>query len=224
MNSRQRKRALEITWPFYQDAPGCPFPDDPSEAVNDESPAPAQLSHLADCVDLPESTGDSEQAIGKLRDSIPPASEAPEWKRAARALIQQLEALVDRESVDATDQVGVARAWAAWSLGGTSEPQVVRVAHLVSRAHAAIRGLAATGPELHPSLRAAAGVLHGVLPANLQGRMPLQRVVFAVYQLHEIAEPWRAVVEGTAELLGWTDYARSHAAAAIRTAIERAPV
>jgi hypothetical protein len=51
--------------------------------------------------------------------------------------------------------------------------------------------------------------------------MPQQRVALVVEMLDQATSPWPAIVEGTADLLGWKDYARSHAAAVIRSVLER---
>jgi hypothetical protein len=74
---------------------------------------------------------------------------------------------------------------------------------------------------LQIALRAAASVLHSGLPVSVQKRMPLERVVHVTRLLHEEINSWAAIVEGTAELLGWKDYARVHAASVIRAAIEK---
>lgn len=217
-----KARAFEITWPLFQGEKAQPFSEDPAQPVKEHAPTSADLVALCEDESLPETTEASEQEVRRLRDSLPPPTVAPDWMRAAQALITGLQALVERGSVEPHELVAVARTWAAWSLAGVAEPQVLRVAHLVSRAHAALRELTQTGPELHARLRAAAGVLHSGLPASVRERMPLQRVVYLVYQLREFSDPWRAVVEGTAELLGWKDYARAHAAAAISAMMARA--
>jgi hypothetical protein len=51
-------------------------------------------------------------------------------------------------------------------------------------------------------------------------RMPRERVVAAVRKLHEQADGWAAIVEGVADIAGWKDYSRVHAASVIRAVIE----
>jgi hypothetical protein len=51
--------------------------------------------------------------------------------------------------------------------------------------------------------------------------MPLERTVEVVRALHAEQDPWAAMVEATSELLGWKDYARSHAASLLRAVIEK---
>ena len=59
------------------------------------------------------------------------------------------------------------------------------------------------------------------LPRKVRERMPLERVVVAVRKLREQADPWAGIVEGTADLAGWKDYARIHAASVLRAVIEK---
>jgi hypothetical protein len=51
--------------------------------------------------------------------------------------------------------------------------------------------------------------------------MPFERIMLLIRELRNEADAWAAVVEGTSALLGWKDYARSHAAAVIRAVIEQ---
>jgi hypothetical protein len=220
MEKPQKPRALVVTWPLFHGEQAVSFPVDPAQAVADQAPPSEELKAWAVSDVPPEPSGAFEEAERRLRDSVPPSSAAPDWARAAQALSAELGRLLARGSVTPTEQAAIARAWVAWALGGVSESHVLRAAHLVSRCHAAIRRLSLAGPELHSALRAAAGVLHSRLPTVLRERMPLGRVVFVVYQLQEITDPWAAVVEGTAELVGWKDYARAHGAAAIRMIME----
>jgi hypothetical protein len=50
--------------------------------------------------------------------------------------------------------------------------------------------------------------------------MPLSRVALTVTKLYEQADGWAAIVEGVADIAGWKDYARIHAASVIRAVIE----
>ena len=59
------------------------------------------------------------------------------------------------------------------------------------------------------------------MPTSIRERMPFERALFVVRKLHDEADHWAAIVDGTGELLGWKDYGRMHAAAIIRAVIER---
>jgi len=139
----------------------------------------------------------------------------------ARALADWLEARIQTGSVDAVEQAAIARAWAAWSIGGASEAHILRVAHLVGRAHSAIRDTPRQAQQLQAAYHACAGVLHSSLPGGIRDRMPFERALYIVRKLHDEADHWAAIVDGTAELLGWKDYARVHAASVVRAVIER---
>jgi hypothetical protein len=211
---------LEITWPLYDGGPAPSLPKDPNLAVDAYAPPAADLAELAAMTSFPEAADDSSTKARKLRDSLPPG--APEWMRAARALADSLETLIARGTIDRIEQAALARTWAAWSLGGVTENHILRVAHLVSRAHTAIRETTTTtAADLNRAYTAAAGVVHGGLPSAIQARTPFECVVLVVRQLHQEANAWVAVVEGTAELLGWKHYARVHAASVIRAVLER---
>ncbi len=219
--SRDAGRAQDLrgTWPLFNEAAEPPFPVDPRFAVTPFRPDREDLETLGRREDLPETSSSAEAANQRLRDSLPPP--APEWARAANALIDWLRERVERGSLQGDEEAVIARTWAAFSLGGASEPQVLRVAHLVSRAHTAIRESHRAAGELQAAIRDCAGVLHSGMPSAVRERMPSERAVTVVRKLRSEADPWAAVVEGTSELLGWKDYARLHAASAIRAAIER---
>jgi hypothetical protein len=50
--------------------------------------------------------------------------------------------------------------------------------------------------------------------------MPRERVLATVQKLHEQADSWAAIVEGVADIAGWKDYSRIHAASVVRAVIE----
>jgi hypothetical protein len=215
----QPKRKFEGTWPLFGEAAPS-FPADPLSAFQQAAPESAELAELDRRVDLyPETTEQAELAQRTLRDSVPPM--APDWMRAARALADWLERRIATGSVEPGEQAAIARTWAAFCLGGVTEPQVLRVAHLVHRAHSAIRETPRSQTDLQAAYHAAAGVLHNGLPSVIRSRMPLERAVYVVRRLREEADAWAAIVEGTSELLGWKDYARVHAASVIRDVLER---
>jgi hypothetical protein len=211
---------LHITWPLRDDEAAEPFPVDPRQAVDAYAPRSEELHELEARTDLPEPReGQAEASRQAAVGTLPPR--APEWMQAARALAQKLEQAVARGSVDPIEYAAIARAWAAWSLGGVNPAHVLRVAHLVSRAHTAIREVRAGGAALDAALRDCAGVLHAGLPSVIRKRMPYERMAAIVRGMRQEADQWKAVVEVTSELLGWNDYARVHAAHVIRTAIEQ---
>ena len=209
---------LGNTWPLF--AEGSPaFPADPVQTVTPFRPRTAELEALERDTDLPETTEQAEVDIKRLRDSLPPA--AADWARDAQALVDWLSERLKKGNIDALDQAAISRTWAAFALGGTTPPQVLRVAHVVSRAHSAIRDTRRSEQQLTAAIQDCAGVLHAGLPRAVRERMPLERAVQIVRALHHEPDPWTAVVEGTSELLGWKDYARAHAASVIRAVIEK---
>jgi len=204
------------TWPLFGDA-GPAFPAHPQTTVHQLAPPSADLAALAG---RPPPASERHVA-GKRGPSARPASEEPEWRRAASALAEWLQARLAHGTVEPVEQAAIARAWAAFCLGGVTEPQILRVAHIVQRAHSALRESPRGQNDLQAALVAAAGVVHAGLPTAIKQRMPHDRVVYVVRKLREEPDPWTAIVQGTTELLGWTDYARVHAATAIRAVLER---
>lgn len=217
----QRRGNFEITWPLYQADPNRRFEDDPAKALSHYTPQSGVLRELSELQNVPESSGTEAEQARQLQESVPPP--APDWMRAAQTLVNQLEALLaSNEPITPEQEAGIARAWAAWSMGGVSEAQLLRVAHLVMRAHSALQTVVTNQvDELNSAQVSAARVLHAGMPSALKGSMPFERALLVIRQIHKTPDPWAAVVEGCAELLGWTDYARIHAATVIRTAIER---
>jgi hypothetical protein len=211
------KRQFEITWPLFGDS--RPFPADPERTVHDLEPGSAELVALQASAEPPDSTNERlEQEVRRMRESLPPA--APDWMRAARALADWLELRIKRGYVEPLEEAAIARTWAAFSLGGVSEAHVHQVARVVQRAHTAIRATPRSASDLQLAINACAGVLYGGLPRAVRERMPLERVVATVRKLREQADPWAAIVEGVADLAGWKDYARVHAASVIRGVVE----
>jgi hypothetical protein len=212
-----KQKSLSQTWPLFGQQPPS-FPADPQETVHELEPPSSVLAALAAGKNLPE----DQRAHARNRrapQGLP--ANAPEWMRAARALADWLEARVERGSLSIADQATVARTWAAFCLGGSTDAQILRVAHLVQRAHSAIRVTPRGQHDLQAAFHAAAGVLHAALPTGVRDRMPLERAVHVVRKLRDEADPWAAIVEGTSELLGWKDHARTHAAGLIRALLEQ---
>jgi hypothetical protein len=210
---------LAGTWPLFDEGQPGHFPADPKQTLSSSAPGDLELEAL-DRQDEFHDTPDSRRKnTRRARESLPPLS--PEWMRAARALADWLEERIRNGSVDAIEQAAIARTWAAWSMSGASEPHILRVAHLVGRAHGAIRGTPRQDTQLQAAYQACAGVLHSSLPTEIRDRMPFERALFVVRKLHDEVDHWAAIVDGTAELLGWKDYARVHAASVLRAMIER---
>jgi hypothetical protein len=209
------KRNLEITWPLFGDSE--PFPADPETSVSEFQPPAAALAALKIEGDPPDSTDRITREVRRTRDSLPPG--APEWMQAARALADWLEIRIMRGQVAPVEEAAIARTWAAFSLGGLTNQQLFKIARVVQRAHAAIHETRADA-DLAAAIKACAGVLYGGLPRLVRERMPLPRALATVTKLHEQPDAWAAIVEGVADLAGWKDYARVHAASVIRAVIE----
>jgi hypothetical protein len=213
------RRRFEITWPLHAERKIRRFPEDPSSTLSSHTPQSGALRELKDLANVPESSGTEEAQANKLRDSMPPP--APDWMRAAQTLVAELtELLRAGPEIDAPQESALARAWAAWSLGGASEAHVLRTAHIVMRAHSALRDAPERGNPRGAHM-AAARVLHAGLPSALRDAMPLERALLVIKEIDGEPDAWSAVVRGTSELLGWTDHARSHAAVVVRMAIEQ---
>jgi hypothetical protein len=212
-----KQKSLSQTWPLFgQRAPS--FPADPADTVHVLEPPSSVLAALASGKNLP-SDDRGHARTRRVPQGLP--ADAPEWMRAARALADWLDARVERGTLSTADQSTVARTWAAFCLGGSTEAQILRVAHLVQRAHSAIRATPRGQQDLQAAYHAAAGVLHAALPTGVRERMPLERAVYVVRKLRDEVDPWAAIVEGTSELLGWKDHARTHTAALIRALLEQ---
>jgi hypothetical protein len=210
---------LRGTWPLFSEGNSPPFFQNPKHAITPFRPDTADLETLEGRDNLPETTPKAERDARHFRESQPPVS--PDWQRAARALIAWLNERLERGHLEAFEEVTLARTWAAFSLAGATEPQVLKVAHLVSRAYHAIRESRRASHELQAAVLDCARVLHSGLPVAIRARMPLERAVIVVRKLRTEADPWAAVVDGATALLGWDDYARMHAASLLRTVIER---
>jgi len=207
------------TWPLFDEGKPGNFPADPQQALDASSPGEVELAALDQHDEFNDAPDSRRKNARRARESLPPLS--PEWMRAARALADWLEERIVNGAIDPIEQAAIARTWAAWSLSGASEAHILRVAHLVGRAHGAIRGTPRQQQELQAVYHAAAGVLHSSLPTAIRDRMPFERALFVVRKLHDEVDHWAAIVDGTAELLGWKDYARVHAASVLRAMIER---
>jgi hypothetical protein len=213
---QNKQRNLEITWPLFGDAQ--PFPADAERTLTDFEPPSSELDALKSSAEPPDTTEQIEREVRRMRESLPPA--APEWMRAARALADWLEIRIKRGMIEPVEEAAIARTWAAFSLGGVTDQEVFKIARVVQRAHTAIRDTPRSALDLQNAIQACAGVLYGGLPRSVRERMPLERVAATVRKLHEQADGWAAIVEGVADIAGWKDYARIHAASVVRAVIE----
>lgn len=213
-----RERNLEITWPLFGDS--TPFPADPERTISDFEPPAADLQALKTSPDVPDSDERIEREVRQMRESLPPV--APDWMRAARALADWLEFRIKRGHVSPVEEAAIARSWAAFSLGGLTEQEIFKIARVVQRAHAAIRERPLHAEAaLEAAIKACSGVLYAGLPRKVRERMPLERVIATVRKLRDLADPWGGLVEGSADIAGWKDYARIHAASVLRAVIEK---
>jgi hypothetical protein len=213
-----KERNLEITWPLF--GTSTPFPADPERTISDFEPPAADLQALKTSPDVPDSDERIEQEVRQMRESLPPA--APDWMRAARALADWLEFRIKRGHVTPVEEAAIARSWAAFSLGGLTEQELFKIARVVQRAHAAIRERPLHGEAaLEAAIKACSGVLYAGLPRKVRERMPLERVVATVRKLRDLSDPWAGLVEGSADIAGWRDFARIHAASVLRAVIEK---
>jgi hypothetical protein len=223
MPERPASHDLDDTVTLLKGPPGeRRLPADPTHAVTAYAPPPEDLVALSARAEWPDSA-DATQPVASQTSaarafSALPAN-APEWMRAARVMTDALEECIQRGQIDPLEQAAIERAWYSWTLGGATPRQVLKVAHLVRRAYDAMGRSARAGHEA--TIRDCAEVLHGNLPAAVKQAVPLERAVWVVRAIREMPDPWVAVVEGTAELLGWKDYARVHAAYVISAVIQQ---
>ncbi|HVW24101.1 MAG TPA: hypothetical protein VHC69_01955 [Polyangiaceae bacterium] len=142
---------------------------------------------------------------------------APGWMVRARSMTLALEEAIRAGKVTPNMEACIERAYAAWELGGAGDKRIARVARLVEQAHGAIR--AAAAQDLERAYGACAMVLWAGLPRSVKARQEPAAIAQIVRRLRGEADGWAAVVDATAELLGWCDAARGHSAQAVRMAI-----
>ncbi len=146
----------------------------------------------------------------------PLPANAPGWMRRARRIVLALEKSIQDGKVSKSTEASIERAYAAYELG-SSDRQIAGVAHLVERAHQAIRDTSRA--ELESAYVDCAEVLYQGLPAPVQRQKTFDEVVEAIRQLRKEADGWTAVISATSHLLGWDEGASAHAAHAIRIAL-----
>jgi len=218
MTSPDSNRSFGNTLPLFDPDGTPPLASNPSNTRLAFAPEPARLDLLRehDSATVSDPPTAATPSRSRVRQSLPPT--APEWMEAARMLSQALESVISRGQASPLEQAAIARLHSCWTLGNVSENSILRVAHLVARAHRAIRET--QRQELDAAVRDCAGVLHAGLPSDVRKRVPMERLLYTVRALRETPDPWVAVVEATAELVGWKDLSRFHAAALLRSILE----
>jgi hypothetical protein len=220
MSSSDKKRPHADTLPLFGRGSSPPIAANPHRAEVAFAPTSSRLDELHDRpgVRISRPATANTPSSRQVRDSLPASS--PEWMRVARTLSRALEHMIETGNASPLEQAALARMFASWNLGGMTENQVLQVAHLVSRAHRAIRDTLRQETEV--AIGDCAGVLHSGLPSTLRARVPLERVRWIVRAMRQTADPWAALVEATSELVGWSDLARWHTAALLRCLLEGA--
>jgi hypothetical protein len=206
------------TQPYTSPSPGGSLPPGAQGAPGDalaQTPLPAEL----DPTRARPPAGRRTVQLAPGKQATLPADAAPGWMQRARHMANALEGAIEAGQVPPSTEAAIERAWAAWELNGVSDRQVAKVAHLTARAHHAMHGASRT--RLEKRIIDCALVLHRGLPAALRRRVPLELVVEVVRELHRERDPWPAIVQSTALLLGWVAASQAHAAQAVRIALEQ---
>lgn len=128
-----------------------------------------------------------------------------------------LEEAIRSGHLNPTLEACIERAWAAWELDGSADKQIARVARLVEKAHSAIRETPAE--KCDRAYIEIAQVIWAGLPRHVKSRQEFAQIILVVRDLRAEADPWAAVVDATAKILGWSQAARAHSAHAVRVAI-----
>jgi hypothetical protein len=147
--------------------------------------------------------------------------EGAAWARRAGRLIAALEDALARGEIEPAQIAAIERAFYAYEMGGSSDMEIAKVAHVCERAHGALQRKM-TGP-IHEAYLACAHVLHAGLPSKLRKRVSEEDLLDVVKEMRRTVEPWTAVVAATSHILGWDLRWREHAAHAIRIALETHP-
>lgn len=197
----------------------------PSVAGGSEPPPSSDMSDLP-----PDPTKDelgrtrpppghrTPSATRQAPDFGPPMPEnAPGWMLRARRMSIALEEAIRSGQPNPTVEACIERAWAAWELDGSPDKKIVRVARLVEKAHSAIRETPAD--KVDRAYVEIAQVIWAGMPRSVKSRQEFAQVIMVVRELRTEADPWAAVVDATAKILGWSQAARAHSAHAVRVAI-----
>ncbi len=154
-------------------------------------------------------------------DPLPKDMPAPSWTRRAGRLIAALEDALATQTQDAATIAAIERAWFAFEMGGTTDREISKIAHVCERAHSALQGKM-SGP-INDAYLACAHVLHAGLPTKLRKQIHEDDVLEVVRDMRRTVDPWTAVVRATSQILGWDRHWTEHAAHAIRTALDAFP-
>src|SRR5689334_21287557 len=112
----------------------------------------------------------------------------PAWLAKARVLAAALEEVQRTGAASPKLQACIERSHAAWNLDGSTTRNISRVAHLVQRAHEAIRGTSRAA--LETAYSDCARVLHLGLPSAIKRRVQLDVVIELVRGLRREADGW----------------------------------
>lgn len=194
------------------------LPSDPRSSMTAYAPPSEDLLALAR-YDSPESGSESRRARSATVPLADMDGAAPEWMRAAKAMTNAFEACIERGEADPFERAAIERAWYAYTMGGVSPRQVMRVVRLVGHAQSA---LANTPPErLRQAVEDCSVLIYNGLPSIVRSTVPFDRVRRIVNSLSEQSNAWVGIVEGSVELLGWKDAAQAHAASILRSIIDQ---
>ena len=145
---------------------------------------------------------------------LPP--DAAEWMRFGRVFSSTIERAIATGEADLALRAAIARAWAAWQLGGYGNKQIGQVARLVETTWRAVRET--SRQDRDAVVRDCATILHNGLPRDMRTWMPAERIAIVVDALAREPDLATARLDGVARLLGWTDAARAWGAEAIAIA------
>ena len=159
-------------------------------------------------------SGASTQAI--RGEELPP--DAPEWMRVGRLLALKIEDAIASGDDSSTTRSAIARAWAAFQLGGYDPRYIKKVATIAMQAHAVMR-------DSNRADRAAivddcTTIVKNGLPPDVVKWLPRERIRDAVQKLADCDDPRRARLLAVAALLGWSDAAVAWGTEAIAIALD----
>jgi hypothetical protein len=206
------------TQPYASPSPAASLPSGAQDAPGDalaQTPLPVGLDPTR--ARPPAGRRTVQLAVGKHATAV--ADAAPGWMQRARHMANALQGAIEAGQVPASTEAAIERAWAAWELNGASDRQIAKIAHLAARAHHAMHEASRT--RLEKRIIDCALVLHTGMPTALRRRVPFELVAEVVRELHRESDPWPAIVQGTARLLGWVGASQAHAAQAVRIALEQ---
>jgi len=161
--------------------------------------------------------GTREEATESEPRTKTPTSPPEAWRSHAEDLGRAISQALARTSDDPATVAAIERAYAAFSLGGSTLEAIQPVAHLVGRAYEALHE-----PPVAPTpaaLRACAHVLYNGLPRRVREQTTFVKIEKVVLGLSTETEAFPATVRATADLLGWTATGTNHMAQVVRLAL-----